>query len=118
MSGRAPILRKNIQGKKSYCWRLCPYSTADNFSNRIPSLEKTAHTVTSGQMSLDVRGGHDNVGFVCLDPGCPFFLGTAVTPVIMQVTTVSGINYQSGEYTMQTQAVPIPICSGTHFWEK
>lgn len=118
MSQRAPILRRNVQGKRKYCWRICPYSTADDFSNRIPASEQTVHLVTSGHMALEIRGGHDNVGFVCLDPGCPFYLGTATTPVVMQVTTVSGINQVTGEYTMQTHNVEIPICSGTRFWEK
>lgn len=112
----APKLHRQRSGKVRYCWRLCPYCTGDT-TNRIPDIEKTIHTVTSGAMSMDIRGGHDQVGFVCLDPGCSFFLGTATTEVIME-NRIQNLDRSTGEYTITIESNPIPICSGTHFWEK
>ena len=102
--------------KGSYTWRICPYATNDA-SNRIPLIERTPHVVTSGRMDLDVRGGHDTVGFVCIDPTCPFYLGAATTQIHMQVRNQK-VNMSTGEYTIEYIDVPIPICSGTQFWEK
>ena len=113
---KAPIW--NIPPTKlgTYKWRCCPYSTSDA-TDRVPDGEKALHPVTSGWMSMDIRGGHDNVGFVCLDPYCPFFLGTASTPVIMKVR-VQKLNRETGQYWVEIEEHEIPVCSGTYFWEK
>lgn len=116
MACKAPIVRRKIQGKVKYSWRRCPYSVGD-ITGRIPDAEKSIHYTTSGYMSLDIKGGHDLEGFVCLDPNCSFFRGTATTPI-----TITGynqtVNSTTGRYTIEEIPIEIPVCSGTHFWEK
>jgi hypothetical protein len=113
----APRLGRRVYGNKSYSWRLCPYSTAD-ISGRIPDLEKSIHYTTSGNMQLDIREGHDMVGFVCRDPNCSFYTGQATTPVTISLRSQRIADKQTGEYVVDTISVDIPVCSGTYFWEK
>ena len=113
---KAPVLRRNVKGIKRYNWRRCPYSTAD-VTNRIPVGEKTEHTVTDGKMQLSIPKGHDSVGWVCKDPNCSFYLGTATTSIKVPISRTS-IDYTTGEYTITADYIEQPICSGTFFWEK
>lgn len=112
---RAPYLKRRVQGKKTYAYRACPYSTEDA-TNRIPADEKTIHTTTSGRMSLEIRNGHEGLGFVCMDDNCPFYTGTAVTEVYMSISKTT-IDQATGEYLIDVTTTPIPICSGQRFWE-
>lgn len=113
---KAPLLNRRIQGTKRYRWRLCPYYTEDA-SNRIPLTERRPHPTTSGHMKMSVRSGHDGVGWVCEDPNCSYFLGTATTTVKIPYSRVE-INRETGEYTVNHEFHEQPICSGTFFWEK
>jgi hypothetical protein len=116
MGTKAPYIRRTTQGRTKYSWRRCPYAIGD-ISNRIPDIEKSIHYTTSGHMSLDVRGGHDLEGFVCLDPNCSFFKGTATTKITLTCYNQK-VNSTTGEYTIEEIPIDVPICSGTHFWEK
>lgn len=109
----APKIQREI--RKGYTWRSCPYSTRD-LSNRVPSGERTPHLVTSGYMSMDIHDGHGAIGFTCLDPTCPYYLGTATTVLDMKVRNQT-LNRQTGEYIIETINIPIPVCTGTYFWE-
>jgi hypothetical protein len=112
MTTKAPNLRRKAWGRKRYCWRRCPYSTND-VSERIPEGERTDHTTTSGYMTLDSRGSR--WGWVCEDPNCSYFLGTASTAIEIPVnkTTISG-----GQHYIITQEMhEVPLCSGVQFWE-
>lgn len=114
---RAPILTRRIQGTKRYCWRICPYASNDT-SGRIPNGERAVHPVTSGAMSMDIRDGHDGVGWRCDDDNCPYFKGLATTAVTV-TTQECSINYSTGEYTYTPKVIELPVgCSGTRFWEK
>ena len=113
---KSPIVTREVRNIGRYCWRKCPYSTIDN-SNRIPIVERTPHYVTSGNMDPDIRDGHDNFGFVCKDPGCSFYLGTATTPITIKVRNLC-VDSGTGYYKVDFIDVVVPICSGTHFWEK
>lgn len=114
---RPPYINRRIQGTKRYKHRTCPYSLCDQ-TNRIPLAEKTEHTVTSGNMTLDIRGGHGQLGWRCDDPNCSYFLGTAVTPIIIKERKIK-INQTTGEYTVELIDHEVPIgCSGIKFWEK
>jgi hypothetical protein len=113
---KAPVLKRKIQGTTRYNWKVCPFSTVDQ-SGRIPSNQKSIHTTTSGRMRLSIRDGYDGVGWVCDDPKCSYYLGTAHTPATMVVKNVS-VNITTGEYTITPETVTIPMCSGTWFWEK
>lgn len=97
-----------------YKYRCCPYATSD-CSNRVPAIERTPHVVTSGNMSLDTRDGHGGMGFTCLDPTCPFYLGTATTVLTMDIRNTRITS--SGNLVVDIIPVPIAICSGTHFFE-
>ena len=110
---KAPVLPRSVKGRKRYSWRCCPYSTGDA-SNRIPEGERAAHTVTSGYMAMDIRGGHRRDGWVCEDPNCPYFLGTAVTPIQIYENkiTISG-----GDYFVTKIPHDSALCSGVQFWE-
>lgn len=112
---KAPILHRIPKGQVKYCFRKCPYSTED-YTNRIPSNERTLHPVTSGNMSLKIKDGHDRAGFICLDPNCSYYLGTATTELttLIEIPIVDRI---TGEYTISGTIIPIPLCSGTHFFE-
>jgi hypothetical protein len=114
-NARAPVLRKTARGQKTYCWRLCPYSLED-IHNRLPNGERSAHTTTSGKMALDIRDGHDGIGWVCLDDACSFYTGVATSgiPIEARVLTLT----VSGEYGVDIVQVPTEVCSGTRFWEK
>jgi hypothetical protein len=112
---KAPVLRRISKGKVNYCFRKCPYST-DDYTNRVPTGERTIHTVTSGNMSLKIKDGHDRAGFICLDPNCSYYLGTAVTELTTLVE-IPNVNRTTGEYTVSGMNIPIPLCSGTHFFE-
>lgn len=110
---KAPKLNRKVWGRKKWCLRICPYSTSA-IDDRIPIVEKTIHTVTSGAMELCIRNGHGQAGFKCVDPGCSFFLGTATTPISIDIRhfTISG-----GEYIPNFKTeLQIP-CSGTQFFE-
>lgn len=111
-----PKLRKRANRAGGYSWKLCPYSTTSP-SNRVPTIEKTIHYTTSGYMRMDIHGGHNDVGWVCLDLNCAFYKGTAVTEIVMSVRNQK-VNPTTGEYTVESINMPIPICSGTYFWEK
>jgi len=113
---KAPVLRRNIQGIKRYSWRICPFATNDA-SNRIPITERTVHTTTSGRMKLSIRAGHEGVGWVCEDPACSYYLGTATTEVKIPYSRVE-VNRETGEYTINHEYYSQPICSGIYFWEK
>jgi len=113
---KAPYVKKHPTGTVRYKWRICPYADCD-LSDRIPINERTSHTVTSGYMTLDLRGGHDGAGWRCDDPNCPYFLGNAVTPIAIAVREVS-IDYTTGEYTITTTYKDTLLCSGIKFWEK
>jgi len=73
-----------VSGSKStaaHCWKFCPYSTQGtnyNGDSRVPGGEKTYHPETEGQMHTYGLG---NIGWVCADNACSFFLGTATTEV-------------------------------------
>jgi hypothetical protein len=111
---KAPVLNKTVDGINKYCWRICPYSTADG-TDRIPDVEQTIHYTTSGRMSLAVTEGHGQVGFICRDPNCSYYLGTASTAINIDVR-VPSITV-SGEYIITASSVPIPMCSGHWFFE-
>lgn len=116
MSSLPPKTTRNriaVQGKKTQCWRICPYAESDN-SDRIPGSQKSIHTTTSGQMVFDIRGGHGRLGWTCLDPNCSYFLGDATTAIEIPIrtTTISG-----GQYYVNTTFKPAPLCSGIPFWE-
>lgn len=113
---QAPLLNRRIQSIKRYLWRCCPYAINDG-TNRVPLGERTEHTLTSGAMAMEIRGGHDDIGFVCQDPNCSFFKGTATTQVMIE-TRSQQVNQVTGEYTIIVGQEPIPVCSGTYFWEK
>lgn len=111
-----PTLKKNgikVKGKKTQCYRLCPYSTAAVHDDRIPTGEKVEHTTTSGRMTFDIRGGH-GLGWECLDDACPVYQGVATTAIDITVRnlTVSGGQYIDTSYTKES-----PLCSGIRFWE-
>lgn len=110
---KAPVLNRRVQGRKRYCWRICPYSINDA-SNRIPSSERSEHTVTSGKMTMDIRGGHRRAGWVCEDPNCSYFLGSATTAIEIyeNKVTISG-----GDYRIEKITHFSPLCSGIQFWE-
>lgn len=110
---KAPILHRRVWGRKKYCWKICPYST-NAIDNRIPDAEKTIHTVTSGAMELDVKRGHDGTSFVCTDPSCSFFLGTATTPINIPIRSFKVV---SGEYIPDFKNFEQMPCSGVQFWE-
>jgi len=113
MTIKAPVLNRRVQGRKRYCWRICPYATND-LSDRIPDVERADHVVTSGQMAMDIRGGHHRAGWVCEDPSCPFFLGTAVTPIQIYENKIV---ISGADYTVQKIPHDTPLCSGIQFWE-
>ena len=114
--GRAPYVNRKIQGIRRSKWRICPYAECDQ-SNRIPAGERTPHTVTSGYMAVDIRGGHDRAGWRCDDPGCPYFLGTAVTPIIIRAR-VTRVDQTTGEHNVDIEEYEVPMgCSGIKFWE-
>jgi len=113
---RAPLLNKKVRSPNQgrYCWRICPYSTEDITSRTILS-DKSIHTTTSGRMTIDVRAGHDGTGWVCLDPACSYFLGTAVSGIavdarVQQITA-------SGGYQVLIVPIQMGVCSGTQFFE-
>lgn len=113
---KAPYINRRIQGTKRYKHKVCPYSLCDQ-TERIPLTEKAEHTVTSGAMSLDIRGGHGRAGWRCDDPNCPYFLGTATTPVIIK-QRVTKVDQTTGKYTVEIVDHEVPIgCSGIKFWE-
>lgn len=117
MSGNLPPIvkkkRVRVKGKLTQCYRLCPYSVASVYDDRIPSGEKVEHTTTSGRMTFDIRGGH-GMGWVCLDDECPVYTGDATTAIDITVRnlTVSGGQYIDTSYTKES-----PLCSGIRFWE-
>jgi len=113
---KAPILGRDVKSTKRYSWRRCPYSTQD-LTNRIPAGEKTDHSVTNGKMKLSIRNGHDGVGWVCEDPNCPYYLGTATTSIKIAFSKTQ-VNRETGEYTIVHDYYENPICSGSYFWEK
>lgn len=112
-NAKAPVLRKTARGQKTYCHKYCPYSLEDPF-DKLPNDQRSAHPVTSGHMALDVRDGHQGVGWTCLDPYCSFYLGTATSgiPVQARVMTLSG-----SEYKVQIVSIPTEVCSGSHYFE-
>lgn len=107
-----PKLRKRKNRAQGYSYRICPYSTCD-ITNRVPSGEKTIHYTTSGYMRMDAADGH-NIGFVCMDPNCSYYLGTATTPVnlLLRNTVISG-----NQYHVELIPYEVPMCSGTWFFE-
>lgn len=111
---KAPVLGRTIDGINKYCYRYCPYSTADS-TNRIPSGERSIHYTTSGRMSLEIPEGHGQVGFICRDPNCSYYLGTASTAINIDVR-VPTITV-SGEYQITVSSIPVPMCSGHWFFE-
>ena len=113
---KAPILKRDVKGTKRYGWRICPYSSNDS-SARVPASERAYHPITKGKMKMSIRSGHDGVGWVCEDPNCPYYLGTATTEILIPYTTVE-IDRSTGEYTVTPRASRNPICPGTFFWEK
>ena len=72
-----------VSGSKTtaaHCWKYCPYSTQiTNYSgdSRIPDVEKTFHSETSGFLHSYSLGGP--MGWACADNGCSYFLTTATT---------------------------------------
>lgn len=112
---KAPVLRKTSRGQKTYCWRYCPYSLEDP-SNRLPAPQRSLHTTTSGHMALDVRAGHDGVGWVCLDDNCTHYTGVATSGIPIQAR-VMNLEPTTGEYSVEIIPVPQGVCSGTRFWE-
>jgi hypothetical protein len=110
---KAPVLNRKAHGRKRYCWRICPYASND-VSGRIPEVERAEHTTTSGKMTFDTRGGHMRAGWVCEDPACPYFLGTAVTAINIYENKVV---ISGADYTIQKVPHPVPLCSGVQFWE-
>lgn len=112
----APYINRRIQKTKRYKHRICPYSTCDQ-TNRIPANEKTNHIITSGYMALDIRGGHDRLGYRCDDPNCSYYLGTASTPIIIGVRKMT-LDRVTGKYDVIIENQEVPIgCSGIKFWE-
>jgi hypothetical protein len=70
-------------------------------------------------MALDIRDGHDGVGFICLDDNCPYYNGTATTAIWVQTAMKVQINKTTGEYTFTAGQEEMEIgCSGIRFWEK
>ena len=75
-----------VSGSKTgaaHCWKFCPYSTQStdfNQDSRIPEIEKTFHSETSGQLHTYSLGG--GLGWACADNDCSFFTGTATTEVL------------------------------------
>jgi hypothetical protein len=68
-------------------------------------------------MALDIRGGHDRLGWRCDDPNCSYFLGTATTPIIIGARKMT-INRTTGKYDVVIEDYEVPIgCSGIKFWE-
>jgi hypothetical protein len=113
---KAPVLRRRVQGTVRYTWRCCPYATNDS-SNRIPEAERANHPVTEGRMKLSIRAGHDAVGWVCEDPNCPYYLGTAITPIQIPYSRIE-VNRETGEYKVHHEYIEQVMCPGTFFWEK
>ena len=114
---KAPVLRRRIQGRKRYKWRICPYADCDD-TNRIPVGERAPHPTTSGAMTLDIRDGHDAMGWRCDDDNCPYYKGNATTAIWVQTMTTA-VNRTTGEYTFTPGQVEMEVgCSGTRFWEK
>lgn len=111
---KAPRLNRRVWGRKKWCHRICPYAT-NAVDTRIPDIEKSVHTTTSGAMELDIRRGHDGRGWVCTDPNCSFFLGTATTSISMSLRnfTITA----SGSYEPAFLTELITPCSGTRFFE-
>ena len=112
---KAPILRRTTRGKRTYCWRKCPYSTEDS-TNRIPNNQKSTHYTTSGRMAPSIRDGHDRNGWVCLDDNCSFFTGIATSGIEISIKNVS-VNQSTGEYTITEDFILNMPCSGARFFE-
>lgn len=111
-----PHLR--IRPKREFhTWRICPYSTCDTVTGKVPTAEQSIHTTTSGYMKTHVKSGHDGLGFICLDNACSFFQGTATTEVVMQIRNQT-LDRLTNSYSVSLIDVPIPVCSGTRFFEK
>jgi hypothetical protein len=117
MGTNPPLSRKNhkrVKGKLTQPFRYCPYSTQAETDERIPTGEKVEHTTTSGRMVFDIRGGHDGLGWECLDDSCPYYTGAATTAV--EITT-RYLTTSGGQYIVQNSTKPSPLCSGVRFWE-
>lgn len=109
---KAPILPRKVWGRKKYCWRICPYAV-NAVDTRIPDVEKSVHTVTSGAMELCIRT-RDQSGFKCTDPNCSFFLGTATTSITL---TTKSFTISGGEYVRNFKQELQTPCSGVQFFE-
>ena len=103
--------------KKRYLnsWRICPYSTCDTVTNRIPAIEQSNHTTTSGYMQMYLKDGH-LPGWICKDPACSYYTGSASTEVAIEGRDVV-INRETGEYRVIVISGFNPICSGMFFFE-
>jgi len=110
---KAPVLNRRPKGIKRHCLRICPFAV-NAVDTRIPTAQKTIHTVTSGAMRFDLIRGHDGRAFVCDDPNCSFFLGTATSGINLELRNTVII---SGSYQVQIINEMQMPCSGTKFWE-
>ncbi|HEC64036.1 hypothetical protein LCGC14_0717080 [marine sediment metagenome] len=86
-----PHLVRNLLDRTSdYYWTYIYSITGGVITYyEVPLSERSAHTATGGMMIKHIRGSR--YGWLCVDPECPYYLGTAtITPTGL---TIAGRNY-------------------------
>lgn len=66
-------------------------------------------------MVMEIRAGHEGVGFMCQDPACSYFTGTATTPMLTYAKTMT--ISPEGKYVVTVTGILNPVCSGHYYFE-